>query len=156
MKPGLKILLAEDNADDVFFMQEAFRKAGVSSQLHAVCDGLEARAYLQGEAAYHDRAAYPFPDMLLLDLNMPRMNGFEVLQWLRQESPCPQLIVHILTASCRTEDIERAYRLTANSYALKPTRLTDLIAFVGALHEWHRFACLPRQMQDVRQTATGT
>jgi CheY-like chemotaxis protein len=77
----LNILLTEDNPDDVFFFfQNAFRKAGATGVLHAVSDGLEAVAYLSGDGVYGGRVNYPFPDVLLLDLNMPRMNGFEVLQ----------------------------------------------------------------------------
>ncbi|HEY1172043.1 MAG TPA: response regulator [Verrucomicrobiae bacterium] len=140
----LNILLAEDNADDIFFMRQAFKQTGVSSRLHSVCDGLEAKAYLLGESAFADRDAYPFPDILLLDLNMPRMNGFEVLEWLRDEPSCEGLFVYVLTASCREEDIRRVYSLHANCYVMKPNRLEELVDFVRVMHEWHRFACLAR------------
>ena len=143
MNAALKILLAEDNTDDVFLLQEAFKKAGAPSLLYRVADGIEARAYLQGEGVYSDRTVYPLPDVLLLDLNMPRMNGFEVLKWVRQHPHCSRLVVHILTASPREADVQRAYDLRANSYLIKPTRVDDLIAFAKALHHWHQFTALP-------------
>jgi CheY-like chemotaxis protein len=146
----LNILLTEDNSDDVFFFQNAFKKAGGSGILHAVSDGLEALAYLTGEGAYSDRAMYPFPDVLLLDLNMPRMNGFEVLEWVRQDPTCSRLTVYILTSSSREADVQRAYELRANSYVVKPTRVDQLVAFVTTLHEWHRFIALPINKQSAK------
>jgi CheY-like chemotaxis protein len=140
----LKILLAEDNADDVFLLQQAIKKAGVPAHLNTAADGLEAIAYLKGEGIYADRDVHPFPDVLLLDLNMPRMNGFEVLESVRQDPVCSRLMVYILSASSRDADIQRAYDLRANSYIIKPSRLDELIGFVSALHQWHRFTSLPR------------
>jgi len=145
---GLNILVVEDNPDDVFFLQQALKKAAVSSRLDAVCDGLEALAYLKGDAAYSDRAAYPFPDVLLLDLNMPRMNGFEVLQWIRQNPRCARLVVHVFTASSREEDVQRAYDLGANSYVTKPSRVDELVALVTAMHQWHRFTSFAPRTVD--------
>src|SRR5215831_4825765 len=103
----MNILLAEDNSDDVVLLEHAFKKAGVTSHLTAVTDGLEALDYLEGEGAFANRAAYPFPDVLLLDLNMPRKNGFEVLAWVRRDANCSRLMVHVLTASPRESDAER-------------------------------------------------
>jgi CheY-like chemotaxis protein len=139
----LNILLAEDNPDDVFLLQEAFRKAGVTHRLQVVSDGVEAVSYLKGEPTYADRSRSPFPDILLLDLNMPRMNGFEVLEWLRQDAQCARLVVHVLTASAREADVVRAYDLRANSYLVKPSRLNDLVAFAKELDQWHQFVTLP-------------
>ncbi len=138
----LNILLAEDNADDVFFFENAFQKAEGSGVLSTVSDGVEVLAYLNAEGPYRDRANFPFPDVLLLDLNMPRMNGFEVLEWIRQNPKCSRLMVHILTSSCRDADTERAYDLHANSFVVKPGRVDQLTAFIRALHQWHRFLAL--------------
>ena len=143
MNEVLNILLAEDSADDVFLLRHAFQEAGVSGQFQAVCDGLECKAYLEGEGVYADRAAYPFPQILLLDLNMPRVNGFEVLEWVRQESKYKGLMVYVLTASARESDVRRAYELGANSYLIKPNGLNELIALIKALNQWHHFTVFP-------------
>jgi two-component system response regulator len=137
------VLVADDSADDVFLLQEAFKMAEATSRLHAVTDGAEAVAYLKGEQAFGNRELHPFPDVLLLDLNMPRMNGFEVLEWVRREPCCSRLVVHVLTASGRESDVQRAYDLHANSYTIKPNRLDELVGFISALHQWHRFITLP-------------
>jgi CheY-like chemotaxis protein len=150
----LHILIAEDNPDDIFILQEAFRKAGVKLGLHEACDGAEIMAYLKGEGSYGDRVRHPFPDAVLLDLNMPRVNGFEVLEWLRETEPFKRLVVHVFTASCREADVERAYDLGANSYILKPGRLDELVALASALGQWHQFLCLapkPRVQKPVAQ-----
>ena len=139
---ALNILVAEDNSDDVFLLEQAFKRAEAPSRLIAVRDGIEALEYLSGEGRFIDRVTWPFPDVVLLDLNMPRKNGFEVLEWVRGDSHCARLMVHVLTASSRVADVERAYALHANTYTVKPARLDDLVAFVRALHQWHRFVVL--------------
>jgi CheY-like chemotaxis protein len=144
MNDALDILLADDNLDDVFLLQQAFRKADVKHRLKAVNDGREAVAYLKGEGQYGDRETHPFPRVLLLDLNMPKMNGFELLKWIRQSPECNRLTVHVLTASARETDVEMAHYFRANSFIVKPTRLADLVAFVKALDQWHRFTSLPQ------------
>jgi len=149
VKRKLNILLVEDSADDVFFFRDAFEKARGSGVLHSVCDGIEAVAYLSGEGVYGDRTAYPFPDLLLLDLNMPRMNGFEVLEWVRQNPRCNGLVVHVLTSSIREADVARAYALRANGYVVKPTRISELAAFVSALLGWHRFLSFPEETDEL-------
>lgn len=143
MNKPLNILIVDDNADDVFLLEQAFKRAGANSSLHTVHDGLEARTYLKGEGAFSDRNVHPLPDVVLLDLNMPRMNGFELLEWLRQDSGCSRQVVHVLTASSREADVQRAYDLGANSYIVKPSRMDELVAFVAALHQWHLFTVLP-------------
>jgi len=143
MDPSLNILVAEDNADDVFLLQQAFRKAGVGSRLQVVGDGAEALAYLKGEGAFRDRGNYPFPQVVLLDLNMPRLNGFEVLEALRNDGQYRGLIIHVLSASARDADVLRVYELGANSYVVKPSRLDVLVDWVRALHQWHQFTVFP-------------
>ena len=115
-----KVLIAEDDVTDVFLLQRAFAAADVQARLSFVRDGQEAVDYLEGEAAYSDRQTYPLPDLLLLDLKMPRMNGFDVLAWLRQQPGLKRLPVTVLTSSDQPQDVNRAYDLGANSYLLKP------------------------------------
>jgi Response regulators consisting of a CheY-like receiver domain and a winged-helix DNA-binding domain len=141
--PALNILLVEDNSDDVLLLRHAFQKAGVTHPLQVVSDGLESLEYLRGEKAYADRDQYPFPDVMLLDLNMPRMNGFEVLKQVRENPRYNWLMIHVLTASSRPGDVQRAYDLRANSYVFKPSRMDELVALVTALRDWHGFVCLP-------------
>jgi CheY-like chemotaxis protein len=143
MNTHLNVLVAEDNADDVFFLQQAIKKAGIGWRLDSVSDGIAALAYLNGEGDFSDRSAHPFPSVMLLDLNMPGMNGFEVLEWVRKDSRCSLLVVHVLSSSSREADIRRAYDLRANSYAIKPSRVDELVGFVSALHQWHQFIVLP-------------
>jgi len=143
VRTPLNILVVEDNPDDVFFLEQASKKACIACVLNSACDGIQALAYLNGEAAFSDRVAHPFPDVLLLDLNMPGMNGFEVLEWIRNDPRCTRLVVHVMSASSRDLDIQKAYDLRANSYVIKPSRIDELVRFVSALDQWHRFIALP-------------
>src|SRR6266496_2243141 len=99
MAHSLTILFAEDDADDFVFMRRAFEKTGAHYNFVRVPNGEEAVGYLHGDGPYHDRAQYPFPDLLLLDLKMPMMNGFDVLAWWRQQPHAKDLPVVVLTGS---------------------------------------------------------
>jgi CheY-like chemotaxis protein len=156
MKPVLRILLAEDNADDVFLLRQALKKIAWTPSFHVVPDGVEAIAYLEGAGDYENRGVYPFPDVLLLDLNMPRRNGFEVLEWIRKDSHCHDLVVHVLSASARPADVKRAYDLNANSYVVKPTSMDELIAFMAALRAWHEFMVFAPTTSDQKLGAVFT
>ena len=121
-----RILIAEDDPGDAFLLQRAFSKSGFSFSLTFVHDGQEAIDYLSGTSRYADRSKYPIPDLLMLDLEMPRMDGFEVLQWLRHQPGLSRMLVIVLTSSDQTRDVNRAYELGANSYLVKPIELRDL------------------------------
>jgi CheY-like chemotaxis protein len=128
-----RVLVAEDDPSDVFFLRRAFSLAGLPAALHFVRDGQEAIDYLEGGKQFSDRDAYPLPDLMLLDLKMPRLNGFDVLDWLRSKPGLNRLLVAVLTSSDQPQDINRAYDLGANSYLLKPhsaEQLADLIKHV--------------------------
>jgi CheY-like chemotaxis protein len=128
------ILLAEDDENDVFFMQRALQKAGVSSQLQVVADGQQTIDYLQGKDKFADRDQHPLPSLLLLDLKMPFMNGFDVLAWMRSQANLQELPVVVLTSSNEERDRQRAKELGARGYFVKPpTRemVAELIQFLG-------------------------
>ena len=131
------VLLVDDSENDLKLMEVAFQKAGFDSPLQMVHDGEEAIAYLKGEGPYADRNKFPLPGVILLDLNMPMKNGFDVLDWLRsQRQAFKRISTIILTASMRAEDVERAFDLGANSYLVKPSTLEELIAMIRCLRDW--------------------
>jgi CheY-like chemotaxis protein len=128
-----RVLIAEDDPSDAFFLKRAFVLAGIPAVLDFVGDGQEAIDYLEGEDKYSNREAYPIPDLMLLDLKMPRLDGFDVLGWVRRQPGLRRLLVTILTSSDQPQDINRAYDLGANSYLLKPhgaEQLSDLVKHV--------------------------
>jgi CheY-like chemotaxis protein len=120
-QPSKVILLVEDNENDVLLLRIAFKHAGLKCPMVRVANGLEAKAYLNGDPPEHDRTRYPFPALVLLDIKMPLMDGFEVLQWIRQQPEFPSIPVVVLTGSDRPGDADTAQRLGANSFLAKPS-----------------------------------
>lgn len=136
-------LLAEDSESDVFLMQRAFSASGIPNPVKVVSDGEEAIAYLAGEGRFSNRQEFPLPAVVLLDLNMPRKNGFEVLEWMRSQPTMKRIVVIILTASNRGLDADRAYDLGANFYLTKPSKYEDLVKMGKCLCEWLRLNHFP-------------
>lgn len=128
-----RVLAAEDEETDAFILRLAFEKAGVANPLTIVRDGQEAVDYLAGAAPYDDRAVHPLPALLTLDLKMPRMNGFDVLGWLRTRPEFKNLPVFVISSSSDEADIERARQLGARDYFVKPHRLDDFAAIIRTL-----------------------
>ena len=126
MEQGPVILLAEDDPNDVFFLRRAFQRAAVKCQIFDVPNGLEALNYLQAKPPYHNRSDHPFPKLLLLDLKMPLMNGFDVLEWVRSQTEIGDLPALVLSSSAHEEDVVRATRLGARDYYVKPSDLNQL------------------------------
>ena len=114
------ILLVEDDSNDVLLIQRAFQKAGIQQTLKTVRDGEQAVAYLSGRGTYANRERFPLPFLVLLDLRMPGMDGFEVLQWVRADPESKRLLVVVLTSSSDLRDMTKAYQLGANSFLVKP------------------------------------
>src|SRR5438552_241695 len=129
------ILLAEDDADDVFLVRRSFRKAGLSHRILDVGDGAIVIDYLSGKPPFDDRARHPFPDLLLLDLKMPKLNGFDVLTWLKGRPDMSSLPVVVFSSSSVEEDREVALRMGAHEFRTKPSDLDDLIPLFKSLHE---------------------
>lgn len=127
------ILLVEDSEDDVFFMTRAFTAAGLLTPLARVENGQKAIDYLSGKPPYDERTRFPLPSLVLLDLKMPFLSGFEVLRWIRNRSSCARVPVIVFTTSNQERDVETAYELGANAYIVKPDRpeeCSDLAALI--------------------------
>jgi CheY-like chemotaxis protein len=136
------ILIADDDDNDALLMDLAWKRAGIPFPLRRVRDGEEAVAYVQGTGPYSDRAQHPFPLLMFLDLNMPKKNGFEVLEVLRASPEYQTLTIEVLSGSDRKVDVTRALGLGANSYLVKPHGLTDRIEMLTAYHRLMRFRSL--------------
>jgi CheY-like chemotaxis protein len=121
------ILLAEDREDDILLVRRSFAKAYISNPLQVVRDGVEVVAYLEGEGKFSNREEYPLPDLLLLDLKMPKMDGFEVLKWVREHPTLRPLPIVVLTSSERMRDVNVAYQLGANSFLVKPMDFENFV-----------------------------
>jgi CheY-like chemotaxis protein len=120
MEANFPILLVEDDPNDVWLVKHAFQSANISNPLRIVNDGQEAIDYLKGSGAFGDRGAFPLPKLVLLDLKMPRLNGFDVIGWMRQHYPWKLTPIIILSSSALPQDVNRAYELGANAYMVKP------------------------------------
>jgi len=130
------ILLAEDEEDYVLLIRRAFAQAQIPNPLHVVWNGQEAIAYLKGEGKYANREEYPLPDLFLLDLKMPRVNGFEVLKWVRAQPGLAPLRVLVLTSSDEIRDVNEAYKLGANSFLVKQLDFQDFAQLSRLIQEF--------------------
>lgn len=140
---SIEILLIEDNAGDARLAQEALRDAKVANHLNWVPDGVEALAYLRREGPY---GKAPRPDLILLDLNLPRRDGREVLSTIKADDKLKRIPVVILTTSQAEEDILKAYHLNANCYISKPVDLDQFIKVVRTIEDfWLTIVKLPSE-----------
>jgi CheY-like chemotaxis protein len=126
------ILLVEDNEDDAFFMRQALRDAEIANPLRHVEDGQQAIEYLEGRGKYADRAEYPLPMVVFLDLKLPLKTGHQVLEWIRSRPEFANLLVIVLTSSNEPVDLKRSYQLGANSYVVKPPTAEQLLDLAQA------------------------
>ena len=137
----IEVLLVEDNPGDVRLTQEAFQDVNPSVHLHVASDGVEAMAFLRREGAH---AKSPRPDLVLLDLNLPKMDGREVLARIKQDDRLKTIPTVILTTSDAEADISKSYQLQANCYLTKPVQLTAFEALVKSVNDfWLTKAKLP-------------
>lgn len=142
MDDDIRILLVEDNPGDVRLTQEALRGAKVANDLQVVGDGEAAIDYLRRRGRYVDA---PRPDIVLLDLNLPRLDGREVLMDIKSDPDLAKIPIIILTSSTAERDIHSAYELHANCYISKPVDFTEFIEAVRSLEGfWLRIVRLPR------------
>ncbi len=137
----IQILLVEDNPGDVFLAREALKDSKMYSELAVVNDGQEAMDYLNKQKKYADATR---PDLILLDLNLPRKTGYEVLEEIKKDNDLRCIPVVILTSSDEESDIVRTYRLHANSYITKPVNLDRFINIVNSIEDfWFTVVKLP-------------
>ncbi len=138
---GVEVLLVEDNPGDVRLMQEAFKEGTVAVHLNIVRDGVQAVDYLHQTGDYVSARR---PDLILLDLNLPRKNGREVLAEIKNDPDLRQIPVIVMTTSTLEQDVQKAYELKANCYITKPIELDDLLGIVTSLKDfWFTKATLP-------------
>ena len=132
----LTVLTVDDSEDDTLLFQRACRKIEVSFGLYTVNDGQRGIDYISGADAFANRQQYPLPDLLLLDLKMPKKNGFEVLEWVREQSVSKNLPVIIFTSSENDGDIQQAYEKGANWYVMKPVNYNDLLKIANTINSY--------------------
>ena len=139
----IDILLVEDNPADARLTREAFKEGKVQNQLHVVPDGVEALAYLRRQGEYREARR---PDLILLDLNLPRMDGREVLREVKGDEHLKTIPIVVLTTSAADQDVARSYGLHANSYVTKPVDLDKFIEVVRSIEDfWLTIVTLPRE-----------
>ena len=133
MREPLIVLVAEDDANDAFLVERAFEKARTGMRIQYVRDGQEAIDYLRGAPPYSDRSTHPKPDVLLLDLKLPKLTGFDVLKWLREQQMPARPLVMVFSSSSDQRDVDRAYDLGANSYLIKSPASPEFLEFIKNL-----------------------
>lgn len=140
---AIEILLIEDNPGDVLLTQEAFRSAKVLNNIHVARDGEEAMAFLNREEGYEKSVR---PDLILLDLNLPRVDGREVLERIKQSTSLRSIPVMVLTSSEADQDVLKAYDSYASGYIVKPISMDQFIKVVMAIENfWFSVVTLPSQ-----------
>jgi len=141
MNDGIKILLVEDNPGDIRLTREIFNECKIHNELHVATDGEEATAFLRHEGTF---AGVPRPDLILLDLNLPRKSGREVLMDIKKDPDLQRIPVVVLTTSEAEEDILETYNLHANCYILKPVDLHQFLNVVNHIENfWLSIVKLP-------------
>jgi CheY-like chemotaxis protein len=142
-KPPLVILVAEDDENDSYLLQRAFKKAEIAMPCYICKDGAEAMAYLKGEEKFADRIKYPFPRVLITDLKMPKCSGMDLLRWLHEHPECNLIPKIVLSASAQPSDVKLAYQLGANCYFRKPSTFDKLVNLVQLAQAFWSEAELP-------------
>lgn len=143
------ILMADDDAEDREFARDALKASRLANHFHTVGDGVELLQYLRHEGPFASERPSPRPGLILLDLQMPKMDGFEVLREIRGDPALSRIPVVVLTTSGADEDIARSYDLGANSYIRKPVSFEGLVHAITTLGQyWFELVELPRGPED--------
>jgi CheY-like chemotaxis protein len=146
------ILVVEDRDDDVVLLRRAFRSAGVLNPVVVATSGEEAITYMRGVGKYRNRAEFPLPRLILLDLKMPGLDGFGVLTYIRSRREFAPISVIVLTSSQDLKDVQRAYDLGANSFLVKETEFSDTVALSKMLKDYWLGANKTSQVQRESQS----
>jgi len=142
------VLLVEDDLNDIFLVKRAFRLAQIKNPLHVVTDGEEAINYLRGDGKYADREIWPLPKLIVMDLKMPRKNGFEVLEWVKGNGKPLRLIpIVIVSSSNNPADINRAYELGANAYMVKPVDFRAIEHLFQSITQYWGLECAKPELE---------
>ncbi len=141
---SLVILLLEDESHDITFVEHAIEQANAGHRVYPVQNGEEAIRYLRGEDQFAERERFPLPNVILTDLKMPVMNGFEFLHWLRSHPECAVIPTIVYSTSRLETDVREAYRSGASAYIQKPSQLNDLVDVLRSLCDfWSKCECPP-------------
>jgi CheY-like chemotaxis protein len=141
----IHILLVEDSPDDVYFTEEAFAQSKIKNRLHVVEDGVEALMFLRKEGEFQNSIR---PDLILLDLNLPKKSGREVLKEIREDSNLTDIPVVVLTTSNDERDVLKSYKLHANCYITKPVDFNKFIEIVNSIESfWFGVVTLPPRVE---------
>ena len=143
MDKPFTILLVEDDENDVLLITRAFKKHYLDKPLHVARNGEDGRAYLSGEGKYSDRQKYPFPDVVITDLKMPKMSGMELLAWLAEHQELRVIPTIMMSASKEDKDVARAYELGANTYMVKPADSDTLAQMVKLIRDYWAMSTKP-------------
>jgi CheY-like chemotaxis protein len=136
MSEVFRVLIVDDNGDDIVMLQRAFAKGTPQVPLQVARSGKQALEYLKGAGEFADRTAFPLPRLMILDLKMPGIDGFEIISWVRNESDCRELPIVILSSSNDPTDMGRAHKLGANAYHIKPNDPNALVGMVEGLRAY--------------------
>jgi CheY-like chemotaxis protein len=148
------IMIIDDDENDLFLIERAFRKIGVTDPIQRVKGGREAIAYMMGEGKYADRDQYVYPTFILTDLKMPEVDGFDVLEHLKHNPEWAVIPTVVMTSSRDPDDIKKAYMLGASSYHVKPASPEALRKQLQVLHDYWKSCETPEVDRSGRRTET--
>jgi CheY-like chemotaxis protein len=143
MKSNFTILIAEDDPNDVLLLRRAFKQNQINNPVHVVDDGEKAIDYLLRKPPYEDRTDFPYPDVILTDIKMPRKGGLELLQWVKENPMYRVTPTMVLTSSNDVQDIKQAFYLGASAYFVKPANFPDLVALIRRIHDFWCWSEIP-------------
>ena len=149
-KRDFTVLLVEDDLNDIFLVKRAFKMARVRNPLQVVTDGEDAIRYLRGEGKYANRDEHPLPRLVVMDIRMPRRDGFEVLAWIKNDGLLRRIPVIIVSSSEDPSDINRAYELGANAYMIKPMDYRSVESLFHSITQYWGLECAKPELEMVQ------